>query len=276
MDYSTLFGQAAGLFGKKKSIDPMTIDNRNPQRQQLDQFLSNFVSKYGSQYVPQQSYDQPLTAGMSSYENQGLGTFLQKYLSAPDVSQNLGDVRSLLSKTINGGFDPGSSDYYQALRDASEYNRKGAIDQTNADLGGRGKFFSSEALQKYGDINAQTSIGLNNSMAALANRERDRSMAAVPQADALERYISGVPLQKATAATTIGALPRELEQKDLEAHYQDFLRKQKEGAGVFGFAGDVSNAQTTQGYPNPSLQKDGSNQTGQMISQFLPYLMMML
>lgn len=270
----TLFGSGLGLGGK--TVNPITIDNRNPQRQQLDQFLSNFVSNYGSQYQPQKSYDGQLTAPMSRFESSGLDTFLQNYLQAPDVSQNMGDVRNLLSKTVNGGFDPGSSDYYQALRDASGYNRAQAIKNTNADLGGRGKFFSSEAVQKYGDINAQTAIGLNQTMADLADRERTRSMGAIPQASQLEQYISGVPLQKAKAATTIGALPRELEQNDLEAHYQDFLRKQKEGAGVFGFAGDVSNAQTQQGYPNPPLQQNGSQQTGQMISQFLPYLMMMM
>ena len=251
-----------GLFdflGGGKKVSSVTTDPRNDQRKQIDQFLANFISQYGGQYQPGKAYGKSLTAPASSFERQGLDQFLTQYLGAPDMSAGLGDVQSLLGKTISGGFDPGTSEYYRALRDASAYNRTKAIDQTNADLGGRGKFFSSEAVNKYGDINAQTANALNLSMADLANKERERSMAAVQPAVGLEQYLTGRPLQKASAATTIGSLPRTLEQNDLESQYQDFLRQQKELGAVVGASSGVSSTTTTQGYPNPDLQKGGGD-----------------
>lgn len=236
-----------GLFDRK-AIAPVTFDPRNDQRKQVDQFLSDFVSKYGGQYQPGKAYDQPFTAPVSSFERQGLDQFLPQYLNAPDVSGNLNDARTFLNKTITGGFDPGTSAYYQALRSTAQYNRGQAIKDTNADLGARGKFFSSEAVNKYGDINAQTTNSLNSSMAELADRERNRSMSAVPYATSLEDYISKIPLQKTAATQTYGSLPRLLEQNDLESMYQDFIRKQDEGKGAVNAGSGVSSTPLQQSY----------------------------
>lgn len=266
-----------GSKGKKgQTIDPQTFDDRNPEKKQMDAFLANYVSKYGNLYEPGKAYTGKRTADLSGLEKQGLEQFLPNYLNSPDVSPELGNVRSLLQKTINGGFDPGTSEYYRALRDTAQYNRGQAVKDTNADLGARGKYFSSEAVQKYGDINAQTANTLNTVMAQLANQERDRSAGAVSQATSLEDYIAGIPLQKATAATSLGAIPRMLEQNDLESLYQDFIRRQDEGKGVISAASGVSSARTTEGYPLPSLQKDNSQSTGQMIGEFIPLILSML
>lgn len=268
--------------GKKKpaEVRPEMIDTRNPERRQIDSFLANYVSKYGPMYEPGKAYGGKRTAGMSSFEGQGLEQFLTQYLNAPDVSGELGDVRGLLNKTVKGGFDPGTSEYYQALRDEAGYNRKAAVDDTNADLGARGKFFSSEAVSKYGDINAQMRIGLNKNMAELADRERARSLSAVPQAAALEDFIAGIPLNKAKAATSIGSLPRLLEQADLEALYQDFERRQKEGAAVIGAGTGVSSARVEEGYRLPNLQAPQSGNSNEflykMIAQYGPQLLSMI
>jgi hypothetical protein len=235
-----------GLFDRKK-IDPITVDPRNPERKAVDSFLANYVSKYGSLYEPQKEYGGKFTAGMSGLESQGLETFLPQFLNA-GLSSETGDLRSFLNKTITGGFDPKTSPYYHAFRDTAEYNRKDAINKTRAEMGGRGKFFSSEALAKEGDINAQTANALNMTAADLADRERNRSAGAVGQAAGLEKYIAGIPLEKAQAATQLGSLPRLLEQNDLEALYQDFLRRQDEGKGVLNAASGVSSTPTQQSF----------------------------
>lgn len=243
------------LTGGKKKAEPISIDSRTPQRQQVDAFLANFLNTYGSQYQPGKAYTGDFTAPLGGIEKQGIDQFLNQYLNQ-GVSSNVTDVQKLLNQTVTGGFDPGTSAYYQALRDASAYNRKQALNQTNADLGSRNKFFSSEAVAKTGDINAQTANALNLALADLANKERDRSLSAVAPALNLEDYLSKIPLQKATAATTIGAIPRQLEQSDLEARYQDFKRQQEELKGVVNAGSGVSNATITQGYANPTLQQD--------------------
>lgn len=262
---------------KKGQVSPQDIDTRTPERKSMDSFLANYVSKYGPLYQPGKAYEGKRTAGMSGFETQGLEQFLTGYLNQPDVSAETGDVRSMLNKTITGGFDPGTSEYYRALRDEAQYNRGRAVDQTRADLGARGKFFSSEAIQKEGDINAQTAIGLNRSMTDLADKERTRQIGAAPYATALEDYIAGIPLQKAKAATSLGSLPRILEQADLEALYQDFQRRQGELGDVVGAAKGVSSSTISQGYPLPTLDAPQSGDSTQflqkLLAQMLPQLM---
>lgn len=258
-------------------VEAQTMDNRNPERQQIDAFLAQFLQKYGSQYQPGKAYSGKMSAPMSKFEGQGLDQFLTQFLNQPDASSQTTDVRNLLNKTITGGFDPGTSPYYQALRDTAEYNRKGAIDEQRAGAGARGKFFSQGALNKEGDINAQTKLGLNNSMLEFANNERDRQTSAVGPALNLEQYLQRLPLAKADAATTIGALPRELEQAYLEKMYQDFKRQQTELGNVVSSAGGVSSQTTQQGYPLPTLYPPQQPSTFEkfispMIQQFLPKL----
>lgn len=239
-----------GIFSQQKQTMPQTFDSRTPQKQQYDQFLANYVSQYGGQYQPGKAYGGQRTAPLSRFEGRGLDEFLMNYLNAPGVSSELGDVRGLLQKTVTGGFDPGTSDYYQAFRGEAGLNQKRAIDALNAELGSRNKFFSSEAVQKTGDITEATSIALNKAMAELADRERGRSLQAAPLAANLEDFISKIPLQKAQAATSVGALPRLLEQNDLESLYQDFIRRQKEGSEVVGAgSGITSNFDVIPGTP---------------------------
>ena len=252
------------------TINPQDYDSRNPEKKQVDSFLADYISKYGSMYEPGKAYSGKLSAGMSNYESRGLEQFLNEYLNT-GVSSQTGDVRNLLNKTITGGFDPKTSPYYQAFRDEAAYNQKGAIDRTRADLGARKKFFSSEAIDKEGDINAQTGIQLNKVMADLAGQERDRSMSAVPAAAGLEEYLSGIPLQKATAATTLGALPRQLEQDDLERQYQDFKRQQLEYQGVINQAGDISGrpVEPYSPQPIPIQGSSGQSSTASFLQSFL-------
>lgn len=243
------------IFGGGEEIQPVTVDPRSAQRAGTDRFLLNFLKKYGSQYQPGKAYAGQMSAPMSGFEGRGLDEFLNQFLNQPDASAQTGDVRSMLNKTITGGFDPNNSPYYQALRDTAGYNRKQAITQSKADAGARGQFFSQGQLKKEGDINAQTQIGLNQALAQLADQERGRQMSAVSPALGLEQYLSSMPLSKASAATTIGALPRELQQADLERLYQDFLRQQGELGQTINAASGVSNIQTQQRAPayGPSI-----------------------
>lgn len=235
-----------GLFDSKP-ITPLMKDMRNPQQQQVDSFLSSFISQYGGQYKPGQPYNQPLTAPMSGFENQGLGS-LQSYMDSNLMTPNLRSAQDYLTQTIAGGFDPKTSPYYAPLRDTAEYNRKMAIKNLNADLGGRNQFFTSEAVNKTGDVEAQSAIGLNNAMATLAGQERNRQDAAVQAAPNFESFISGLPLQKTAAGLGPGSLPRTLQNSDLEAQYQDFLRKQKEGQDVLTAAQGFKSAPLTESY----------------------------
>lgn len=251
------------LFGQTNQA-PTTIDTRTPQQQQMDSFMSNFVNQYGSQYQPGKQYSGSFTAPLSGLENQGLNQFLPQYLNGPNVTPGMSNIQNFLQNTINGGYDPNTSPQYAAYRDQANYNNTQAIKNTQADLGAAGKFFSSEAATKYGDINAQTAMGLNTENANLANNERNRQMSAVGPASQIEQFIQNMPLNKASAALQYGALPRQIEQSDLESQYQDFLRQQKELGGVTGVA--------QAGAGGPGLQAYYPKQTPSLFTQLAPML----
>lgn len=260
-------------------VQPYMTDDRSPERTQLDEFLANFVGKFGGQYEPMKQFSGKFTAPLAPLERQGLEQFLPQFLNQPDVSGNTQDARNLLNKTVNGGFDPNTSDAYRAFRNESEYNRKRAINQSRAGMGARGKYFSSEAIREEGDINAQTSNALQTILAELSDKERTRSLQAVAPSLALEESIQNRPLQKAEAATTMGSTPRILEQADLEAVYQDFLRRQDEGANVVSAARGVSAGSVNphEEYPAPSLQRPTSSSSSdfiqKLVAQFLPSIL---
>lgn len=276
---------AVSVFGgKKKSsggqqVQPQRTDDRSPERSALDAFLADFVMKNGSNYEPMKQFGGKFTAPMGGLEKSGIETFLPQFLNQPDVSSNTQDARDLLNRTVKGGFNPGSDPYYQALRTEAHYNRKRAVDQSRANMGARGRFFSSEAMREEGDINAQTSNHLQTILAELGDKERTRSMQAVAPSLALEESIGQVPLRKAEAATSIGSLPRILEQADLEAVYQDFLRRQDEGAGVINAGSRVGgySVNPREEYAAPALQAPRSNATSdflqKLVSSAMPHLM---
>lgn len=219
-----------GLFDRK-TPELKQVDTRNPQQQATDAFLANFLQTYGSQYKPGQAYTGPLSAGMTGYEKQGqdyLGTYLNQPMQSPELTA----ARDYFTKSLTGQFDPRTSDMYGAFRDQAQINRNEAVKATNADLGARNKYFSSEAGNKYGDINMKTGAALNTEMARLADVERQRQQANAQAMPAFDQYVQGIPLERAKAASTIGAIPRTLEQADLERRYQDFIRKQTELGGV--------------------------------------------
>lgn len=250
------------LFGGGKTVQPTTIDPRNPQRQSVDQFLANFIQQNSGTYG--QPYTGARVAPMSTYQSQGLGS-LQDYLSAPNVSPQLNNVQDWLTKTINGSYDPNTNPQYQAYAAGANRTNDLAVKNANADFGSRGNFFSTAAVNKIGDINAQTAIGLNQTSADLMNQERTRQAGAIAPATSLAQYISGIPLQKAAAGLQYGALPQQLDQQNLEDQYQDFIRQQGQVQTALG--GGVSNTNVTQGYPLPTLQQNTGAQTGQMFGQ---------
>ena len=242
-------GFFSGLF-KQKQIQPITTDLRNPERRATDAYLSGLVSQYGSQYKPGQAYGGQYTAGPSGFEQRGLDEFLSQYLNQEQVTPNLRSAQDYLSQTLKGGFDPRTSPAYQSFRDEAAYNNQRALDQARADLGSRGKYFSSEGLRTEGDIGAQTSIGLNRNLAQLYENERQRQERGFQAAPGFEKYMQGIPLERAGAALGYGALPREISQKDLEMRYEDFKRQQGELGDITRLAASgVSSQPLSQSYP---------------------------
>jgi hypothetical protein len=227
---SAVIGGAVGSMassgdGGDGSSSITTMDNRSEGQKAQD----SWIAKYLPNFKPGEKYSGDLSAPMSTYENQGMG-FLQQYLTDAKTNGNplLGLAGNELTKTFTGGYDPSTSEFYKATRDAAMTERQDALNVQNQGLGARGKFFSSEALNENQQLNTRTSNFLQQTLTGMAEKERQNRLNAVPMAVNLDKAQTAASLAPVAAATTFGALPRELEQQDLERQYQEYTRQRSE------------------------------------------------
>ena len=235
----------AGGFNKSNTknkggggVDISMLDARNPDQKAIDSSLSTFITKYLPEYTPGVPYGGKLSAPMSEFQNQGMG-FLQNYLtqqSQPGANATTDNAASEINATMTGGYDPSTSPFYKATRDAAMVNQTTAQNQLNQGLGARGKFFSSEALNEGQQLQTNTTNFLNQTLTGMAEKERQNRLTAAgmaPQISAAQTRQAVAPI---AAATTFGAIPQEMQQADLERQYQEFERQQTEKQNVLSAA----------------------------------------
>lgn len=230
------------------------LDFRNPDQKAVQGSLSSWITKFLPQYQPGEKYTGKLSAGMSDYESQGLG-YLGNYLSQSGVTPALNNAQGYLSKVLGGGFNPQTSDYYKALKEEAMTNNQEALDETKRGNASRNKYFSSEALRSEGDVRTKTANYLNKVLGELGQFERGQQTSALPYVTGINEAVTQEPYKKALAATTIGALPRALEQSDLERQYQEFIRQKTQMAAIPNIATSFPSNLTMQPWfqtPQPS------------------------
>jgi hypothetical protein len=205
---------------KSVSLEPMVEDWQS----RLGRELSDYASKYISQYKPGQDFaglDKMSTP--TGIESQGL-TGLNKLL-ASDYSPLLGQAEGEVSKTLSGGYDPYNSDYYKAYREGSALEERDALKRFKGQASKYGYRKSNYEQRGLADIIERTGVARNQTMANLAENERVRRLTTgVQEAQNLAKLRETLPIQRTQAALNFGSLNRLLE----GVKYNDFLRKQGE------------------------------------------------
>jgi len=216
------------LFAPKKVTQE---PDKTPGQLATGNALTDFAQQYLSQYKPGQDYSGKMTAPMSGNEQAGQD-WLTQYMKDPALGENYRLAADEVKKTLTGAYDPYSSEYYKAMRTGAMTEQGDAIDAAKRGQGVRGSFFQSTGLTEERKLREGTTNYLQQMLGKMAENERGNRLGAVDKAMNLEQYAQGAPLAKAQAGTTLGALPRLIEQADLESRYKDFLRKQEELGGV--------------------------------------------
>lgn len=218
--------------GGSGGVDISMLDTRNADQKAIDGAMSAFVTKYLPQFDPGKPYAGSLNAPMNTYQNQGMD-FLQTFLDQSGQANSnpmLTMAGTELSKTLNGEYDPSTSDFYKTTRDAALVNQQTAQNQLNAGQGARGKFFSSEAMNENQQLQTNTTNFMNQTLAGLTEKERQNRLAAVPQAMALDKAGTAARIAPIAAATSFGAIPQQLDQAGLEREYNAWLNQRTEMA----------------------------------------------
>lgn len=255
-----------GLFGKKDKDNGLNIA-ADPYGQTRQKFLDWLNPQIGQ---PGKKYEGEMVAPMSDEEKKSLD-FLHQY-GDQGMTDTFKNAKSEINKTLTDQYDPTTSPYYQAVKAEAARN----LEQTNkmiaSNAAGGGRYWSGSRLKEQREAGTDMGNRLNTLTAQEYDNERNRKMNILPQALAYSNAEYNMPLQKATAYQTLGALPRNIQQALDTAKQDEWLRSEVQYP--MDIASMAMNTQT----PPTYQQKPPSagNQFMQTIGQFLPYLLMAL
>ncbi len=129
-----------------------------------------------------ETYPGQLTAGLSGFEQTGLGK-LGDFLKTDDFSQDplFQAGREELLKTFGGEYDP-EGPYYQAYKTKVMQELTEAQDRLKATTSARDKFFGGGRIAVSGELEESAVGDLALILGQLFERERERKLQAVPEA----------------------------------------------------------------------------------------------
>lgn len=215
------------IFGKKEQ-QPRLYEE--PEQKQAKGVASEFMREYKPT-----AYTGQMTAGMSPTEEAGQGV-LSKYIGR-DMPELYGAAESEIMKTLQGGYDPATSDYYKAMRD--EIDKQAGIGSHRlAQSGLKVGAPQSATMTGLSQLEGNRQGSLAQVMAELGLQERQNKLGVLGQAQSLGSTMDNMDLSSLEAVKQYGALPRELEQSGLSANYADWLRTEEDKKTVPGYAMD--------------------------------------
>lgn len=209
-------------------------------------------------------------AGMTPTELQ-IQNMLQSWLqTSPTESKayqlGLGEIE----KTLGEFYDPRTSDYWKGYRELSEMEQeKGVADiRRRQQLGGG--LYSEPGMRQESEYIRGVGAERTRHLGELYERERDRMTAAVAQALGYAGFEEASAATRLQLGSTIGAIPREIEQMRNLAAYQQAL-----GTKQSAWETQLAQAQLQQqanlaGYQG-GLQQALAQAQLNMQSQMIPY-----
>lgn len=259
-----LLGGAAG-FGLSKIKNKgggtsVAADPYERVRNQLNDWLTGTGTPGQPGYTPGQigqpgkSYTGEMVAPLSEQEGKSFG-FLKKY-----GEQGYGDTfkqgQGEISKTLTNEYDPTTSPYYQAVKAHSAKNLEETQRNIASNAAGGGRYWTGARLEQEGKAARESELGLNNLLGVLSENERQRRLDVLPQALNFGQAEQRLPLEKASAFQTLGALPRNIQQAQDTSSQNEWLRSQVEyPLEIAKLASNVQTPPTYQQKPPSGLEQ---------------------
>lgn len=173
-----------------------------------------------------ETYPGPLMAALSEFEEtglEGLKGYLDKPL--PTEGQLYTSAVDEIVKTLSGEeYDPSQGEYYQAYKTSVLRELEEAKDRLAARASAGDKFFGGGRIATEGELEESALGNMAMVLGELAEKERERRLGAVSQALGLTQYEEEASLQRIAASQQFGALPRLIEQAEMDAEYQEWIR----------------------------------------------------
>lgn len=221
MGLSSVFG---GGSSKTKIIDPRSKEQKEAMSTLLPPATQKGLERIERAGEP---YTGQFVAPMSSLEERGLGLLgglLDRPL--PQDTDLMGATRDQLEKTLTGEeYDPIGGAYYQAYRTQVMRELEEAKDRLAAETSARDKYFGGGRIATTGELEESALGDLAMVLGSLFENERVRRLDATQPAMQFSSVEEMLPLSRVEATQTYGGLPRSLEQMDLDAQYNEYIRQ---------------------------------------------------
>lgn len=283
MNWASLIPAALSLFAGNKSSKSSgsgsvtTQPNMPDWQYALGQNLSDWASKYLKMFSPGDNFKGQLSIkDPSAFEQMGLGE-LGGLLGRPATGELFGAAKGQILDTLAGKYaDPSTSPFIQAMTRLAGQNLQDSINTARGQRGARGTYFTRAGIQEESRLGERTQNTLNALIGEFMNTERGRMLSAADQAKNLEGFETDTAIKRVTASQTLGALPRLLEQADLERKYDAWINQRKELSAVPGVAQGIFDTRipTVTSVNRPAPATTGSDVAPwiSLAMQFLPQL----
>ena len=229
----TIASMLSSLFGKKTEggENVNVLDNIPSWIKNSAEGLSGWAQQYYKNFVPGEGYSGKFTAGATDLENMGLDQ-LKGLLGSPATGDLFAAGKQQILDTLGGKYaDPNQSPFIKSMIGLSKMNLSDLTNEARAKRGARGTYYTSDALNEESKLNERTLNYLNSVVGDFTKNERQNMLGAATTAQNMDQYRNlTAPLTKIGASQTYGSLLRTIEQSDLEAKYNDFVRQRQEQA----------------------------------------------
>lgn len=176
------------------------------------------------------AYGGPLVAPFSDLQQRGFAD-IESHLGRglPTDTPMFQAAQGELMRTLGGEeYDPYEGEYYRAYRENIQRELQEAKDRLAARASSRDMFYGGGRRQVEGELE-ETAMGqLQQMLGSLYEAERERRRASIPQALGMLSYQEGAPVARAQTALQAGGMQQALQQMQLDADYQEWLRQQSE------------------------------------------------
>lgn len=172
-----------------------------------------------------EKYPGPLVAALSEFEETGLDQlrdFLGKPL--PTEGELYTSAADEIMKTFSGEYDPAQGEYYKAYKTSVMRELEEAKDRLAARASAGDKYFGGGRIATEGEMEESALGDLAMVLGELFERERERKLGAVAPALGLTQYGEEAPVSRVAVSQQLGALPRLIEQAEMDAEYQEWIR----------------------------------------------------
>ena len=203
--------------GKKETPEVAVIaDPYKKVREPLLDWLGKTVGKPGEQYGGE------MIAPPSPYGKESLD-YLRQYSKGGPTASTAG-AKTYLQDIVGKYKDPASSPYYQAVKaEAGRLKEQGMRDIEDIAAGG-GRYWTGARMGEQAEYGKDIDVGLMNVLGQLAEAYTGQQLQAAPMLAGMGEYEEARPLRAATALQGMGDYERNIQQSQLQAVYQEWLR----------------------------------------------------